>query len=123
MATSPYFSHVHISKNVSVLPSLNSQGNLIAGATTRLAVGFVLNPFSVLKARFEVRQVRHWMLPLIEPLQSNIYMYESLPGAFISVVRLGPSELLKGFLASSLRDGPYSGIFVLFYEGIKRETC
>jgi solute carrier family 25 protein 38 len=67
--------------------------------------------------------MRHCSQQLIEPLQSNMYTYETLSGAFISVARLGPSELLRGFLASSLRDGPYAGIFVLFYEGIKRETC
>ena len=26
-------------------------------------------------------------------------------------------------MASSLRDAPYAGLFVVFYEGIKRETC
>jgi solute carrier family 25, member 38 len=56
-------------------------------------------------------------------LQSNIYAYESLAGAFVSLVRLGPSELLRGFMASSLRDAPYAGLFVVFYEGIKRESC
>ncbi|KAF8164917.1 mitochondrial carrier [Crassisporium funariophilum] len=113
MAKSPYFAHVRKNrigeghnKNSSVLPSLTSQGNLLAGATTRVAVGFLLNPFSVLKARFE----------------SNIYAYESLTGAFTTIVRQGPSELLRGFLASSLRDAPYAGLFIVFYEGIKRET-
>jgi solute carrier family 25 protein 38 len=38
-------------------------------------------------------------------------------------VRLGPSELLRGFLASSLRDAPYAGLFVVLYESIKREAC
>lgn len=61
MATSPYFSRVRIHadrdlRNSSVLPSLTSGGNLLAGATTRVGVGFLLNPFSVLKARFEVRK-------------------------------------------------------------------
>jgi len=110
LARSQYFAHVRrqsgSGENVSVLPSLTSQGNLIAGATTRVAVGFLLNPFSVLKARFE----------------SNIYAYETLSGAFGSLVRQGPSELLRGFLASSLRDAPYAGLFVVFYEAIKRET-
>ena len=41
----------------SVLPKLSSQGNLLAGAVTRVAVGFILNPFSVIKARFEVRSI------------------------------------------------------------------
>jgi len=48
--------------NSSVLPTLTSQGNLIAGATTRVAIGFLLNPFSVLKARFEVcTKRRSWL--------------------------------------------------------------
>ena len=55
--------------------------------------------------------------------QSNLYAYESLTGSFVSIVRLGPSELLRGFIASSLRDAPYAGLFVVFYEVIKRETC
>jgi len=113
MATSPYFARVHTPsrssepiKSGSVLPKLTSGGNLIAGATARVGVGFFLNPFSVLKARFE----------------SDIYAYESLTGAFISIVRSGPSELLRGFVASSLRDAPYAGLFVVFYEGIKNEA-
>ncbi|KAL0949092.1 hypothetical protein HGRIS_009183 [Hohenbuehelia grisea] len=113
MATSPYFvivrqkvSNGQGSGNASVLPKLSNQGNLLAGATTRVGVGFILNPFSVLKARFE----------------SNMYAYESLFGALKSIARQGPSELLRGFLASSLRDAPYAGLFVVFYEGIKRET-
>jgi len=113
LARSPYFAHIKrypkgtgSNQNTSVLPSLTSQGNLLAGATTRMAVGFVLNPFSVLKARFE----------------SNIYDYQSFSGALVSILRQGPSELLRGFLASSLRDAPYAGLFIVFYEGIKREA-
>ena len=42
------------STSSSVLPKLSSHGNLLAGAFARVAVGFILNPLSVLKARFEV---------------------------------------------------------------------
>lgn len=52
-----------------------------------------------------------------------MYAYRSLLGALVSTARQGPPELLRGFVATSLRDAPYAGIFVLFYEGIKRETC
>lgn len=52
-----------------------------------------------------------------------MYAYESLTGALMSIVRQGPSELFRGFLASSLRDAPYAGLFIVFYEGIKREAC
>ena len=34
----------------------------------------------------------------------------------------GPSELFRGFLPSALRDAPYAGLFIVFYEGIKYET-
>lgn len=50
--------------STSALPKLSSHGNLIAGAVARVGVGFVLNPFSVLKARYEVRH------PEIKPLPS-----------------------------------------------------
>jgi solute carrier family 25 protein 38 len=57
MAVSPLFAAVRKrdhGRNSSVLPVLTNSGNLLAGSTTRVAVGFVLNPFSVLKARYEV---------------------------------------------------------------------
>lgn len=57
MARSPYFATVRKDvdgKHTSVLPKLTFQGNLLSGATARVAVGFLLNPMSVLKARFEV---------------------------------------------------------------------
>ena len=58
MAASPIFTAAQKRKSgghSSVLPVLTSSGNLLAGATTRIAVGFALNPFSVLKALYEVR--------------------------------------------------------------------
>ena len=57
MAVSPLFAAVRkrdSERHSSVLPVLTSSGNLLAGASTRVAVGLVLNPFSVLKARYEV---------------------------------------------------------------------
>ncbi|PAV20572.1 mitochondrial carrier [Pyrrhoderma noxium] len=92
----------------SVLPKLSSQGNLLAGAVTRVAVGFILNPFSVIKARFE----------------SNVYNSQrtSFPNAVATIVRSGPTELFKGFVPSALRDAPYAGIFVAVYEKIKRKA-
>jgi solute carrier family 25 protein 38 len=59
MAVSPIFAAVRKydpERHSSVLPVLTGSGNLLAGATTRVAVGFALNPFSVLKARYEVRK-------------------------------------------------------------------
>jgi solute carrier family 25, member 38 len=61
MANYPYFAvarTVSPSEHSSTLPRLSSAGNLIAGATTRVGVGILLNPFSVLKARYEVSSSR-----------------------------------------------------------------
>nr|GAT46137.1 predicted protein [Mycena chlorophos] len=110
MAGSAYFSasgRTESARNTSVLPKLSSQGNLIAGASTRVTVGFLLNPFSVLKARYE----------------SNMYSYTSLSSAFLSIARSGPTELFRGFLASSLRDAPYAGLFVVVYEAVKKHSA
>ncbi|KAH7888124.1 solute carrier family 25 member 38 [Phlebopus sp. FC_14] len=110
MATTPYFSIQQTTHSQdgtkSVLPKLTSQGNLLAGATARVGVGFFLNPFSVVKARFE----------------SELYAYKSLTSSLASIARMGPSELLRGFVASSLRDAPYAGLFVVIYEAVKRES-
>ncbi|KAI0662843.1 solute carrier family 25 member 38 [Cubamyces menziesii] len=107
LATSAYFAPLRApstsSYSSSTLPKLTAQGNMLAGAVTRVAVGIVLNPFSVLKARYE----------------SSYYSYNSLPQAFMGILRSGPSEIFRGAIASSLRDAPYAGIFVVFYEHIK----
>lgn len=64
-------------------------------------------------------RIASWLI--LQRLQSNLYAYTSLSGALVGIARQGPSELLRGFLASSLRDAPYAGLFVVFYEGIKKE--
>ncbi|KAI0056798.1 solute carrier family 25 member 38 [Artomyces pyxidatus] len=112
LAASPYFASARPrdappSAHTSALPTLTSRGNLLAGATTRVAVGLLLNPASVLKARYE----------------SNMYAYTSLASAFRAIARGGRAELFRGFSASALRDAPYSGLFVVCYELIKREAA
>jgi len=92
--------------NTSTLPKLSNEGNLVAGAVARTSVGFLLNPFSVLKARYE----------------SSRYAYTSVSGAFMSIAREGPRGLFQGFGASVLRDAPYAGLQVFFYEFIKEQT-
>ncbi len=41
----------------------------------------------------------------------------------LSIARAGPPELFRGFLASSLRDAPYAGLFLVFYEVIKHDAA
>ncbi|KAJ3510661.1 hypothetical protein NMY22_g15910 [Coprinellus aureogranulatus] len=113
MAKSPYFAPLQTQKTAkngngsrSVLPTLTSTGNLVSGAIARVGIGFILNPFSVLKARFE----------------SSIYQYQSVGQGMSIMLRSGPSELFRGFLASAMRDAPYAGVFLVFYERIKRDA-
>lgn len=129
LASSPYFvasGNLKSRAGGSVLPKLSSQGDLLAGAVTRVSVGFLLNPFSVLKARYEVCCIINWralVLTVHGFCKSDIFRttYQSFPSAFISIIRSGPSELFKGFIPSAVRDAPYAGIFVASYERIKRE--
>lgn len=130
MAASRYFTVPTVqdhsnATHVSVLPKLTNTGNLVAGATTRVAVGLLMNPLTLLKARFEVGSV--FGIRRISfakaAVKSNIHAYQTLSGALASIVRSGPTELLRGASAASLRDAPYAGIFVVFYEGFKRNAC
>lgn len=38
-----------------------------------------------------------------------------------TIVSSGPSTLFRGAAASAARDAPYAGIFLVFYEKIKRK--
>ncbi|KAJ9613096.1 hypothetical protein H2200_003037 [Cladophialophora chaetospira] len=91
-------------KSSSVLPKLSNTQNLITGATARVFAGFVLMPVTVIKVRYE----------------SDLYAYKSLASASRSIYA---SEGLKGFFsgfgATAVRDAPYAGLYVLFYEQCK----
>ncbi|KAM5356354.1 hypothetical protein ACJ41O_003000 [Fusarium nematophilum] len=90
----------------SVLPSLNNAGNLISGAAARTFAGFVLMPLTVIKVRFE----------------SSLYSYPSLLSAAADIRRTnGWRGFFSGFGATALRDAPYAGMYVLFYEMLKSQ--
>ncbi|OCF32700.1 solute carrier family 25, member 38 [Kwoniella heveanensis BCC8398] len=90
------------SRSKSALTKLSSGGNLMAGAIARTSVGFVLSPITVVKARFE----------------SNRYAnYHSIPGALLSIYRTnGIRGFFQGFTATAVRDAPYAGMYLVFYE-------
>ncbi|KAJ5297612.1 hypothetical protein PENANT_c005G09828 [Penicillium antarcticum] len=92
-------------KSSSVLPKLSNTANLATGAVARVAAGFVMMPVTVLKVRYE----------------SDYYAYRSLLGAGRDIVRTeGLRGLFAGFGATAARDAPYAGLYVLFYEQLKR---
>ncbi|KAI9840695.1 MAG: hypothetical protein M1837_001371 [Sclerophora amabilis] len=93
------------SSSSSSLPRLSNLANLATGALARGTVGFVMMPITVLKVRYE----------------SNYYTYRSLWGAGRQILHQeGLRGFFSGFGATALRDAPYAGMYVLFYEQSKR---
>jgi solute carrier family 25 protein 38 len=95
-------------KSSSALPKLSNWANLGTGAVARVAAGFVMMPVTVIKVRYE----------------SDYYAYRSLYGAGRDIVRTeGFRGLFSGFGATAARDAPYAGLYVLFYEQLKRHLA
>jgi solute carrier family 25 protein 38 len=79
--------------------------DLASGAAARTFAGFATMPLTVLKVRYE----------------SNMYSYQSLAPAVRSVYSQGGiAAFFAGFGATAIRDAPYAGIYVFFYELCKR---
>ncbi|KAI8882410.1 mitochondrial carrier [Backusella circina FSU 941] len=78
--------------------------NLVSGAAARGTVGYVMMPITVIKVRYE----------------SNFYNYNSLGDAFKSIIKKdGIKGLFAGYGATLIRDAPFAGIYLFFYEGFK----
>ncbi|OKL60220.1 Solute carrier family 25 member 38-like protein [Talaromyces atroroseus] len=89
----------------SALPKLSHTANLLTGAIARTSAGFLMMPVTVLKVRYE----------------SDYYAYRSLAGAAKDIIRTeGFRGLFAGFGATAVRDAPYAGLYVAFYEQLKR---
>jgi Mitochondrial carrier protein len=84
---------------------LNNVANLLTGAVARAAAGFGVMPVTVVKVRFE----------------SSLYTYKSLQHCITDIYRgHGIAGFFAGFGATAVRDAPYAGLYVLFYEACKR---
>ncbi|CAO3650904.1 unnamed protein product [Mucor fragilis] len=78
--------------------------NLFSGSAARGAVGYVMMPITVVKVRYE----------------SNFYNYTSMNQAFKSIIKTdGVRGLFAGYGATFIRDAPFAGIYLFFYEGCK----
>ncbi|TLD04197.1 Solute carrier family 25 member 38, partial [Venturia nashicola] len=92
------------SNTSSALPKLGNVANLASGAAARVAAGFIMNPVTVLKVRYE----------------SSYYNYTSLAGAGKHILaQEGFRGFFAGFGATAVRDAPYAGLYVLVYEQAK----
>ncbi|KAK4674227.1 MICOS complex subunit mic13 [Podospora pseudopauciseta] len=93
------------SNHSSTLPKLSHIANLTSGAVARSFAGFILMPLTVLKVRYE----------------STLYNYNSLPRAALDIYRHeGIRGFFSGFGATAIRDAPYAGLYILFYEQSKK---
>ncbi|MCJ1340894.1 hypothetical protein MMC09_006190 [Bachmanniomyces sp. S44760] len=89
----------------SSLPKLSNVANLTTGAIARASAGFIMMPITVIKVRYE----------------SSIYNYTSILGAGTDIFKKeGIKGFFTGFGATAVRDAPYAGLYVLFYEQLKR---
>lgn len=89
----------------SSLPRLSNLANLTTGAVARAGAGFALMPMTIIKVRYE----------------SNLYTYKSIMGAGRDIyLREGVRGFFSGFGATAIRDAPYAGLYVLFYEELKK---
>ncbi|KAI5280939.1 hypothetical protein KEM54_003479 [Ascosphaera aggregata] len=92
----------------SSLPHLSHSANLLTGAVARVAAGFVMMPVTVLKVRYE----------------SSFYQYNGLFVAGKDIIRTeGVRGLFAGFGATAVRDAPYAGLYVVFYEQLKKSLA
>ncbi|KIV93729.1 hypothetical protein PV10_04924 [Exophiala mesophila] len=93
-----------ITHGSSVLPKLSNIQNLLTGASARVFAGFVLMPVTVIKVRYE----------------SDFYTYKSISSAARSIhATEGLKGFFSGFGATAVRDAPYAGLYVVFYEASK----
>lgn len=89
----------------SSLPRLSNLANLVTGAVARASVGLTMMPITIIKVRYE----------------STLYSYKSIWEAGTSILKHeGLKGFFSGFGATALRDAPYAGLYVLFYEQSKQ---
>lgn len=89
----------------SSLPKLSNMANMTTGAIARASAGLAMMPITVIKVRYE----------------SSLYSYKSIWGAGTAIFEAeGIKGFFSGFGATAIRDAPYAGLYVLFYEQSKR---
>ncbi|WFD28819.1 hypothetical protein MNAN1_003834 [Malassezia nana] len=88
----------------STLARLSNTGNIVTGALARVTIGLVLNPISIVKARYESSHYSKEAYPTLGASLRSLYHDGGLRGFF------------RGFSATALRDAPYAGLYLAFYE-------
>ncbi|GAU91906.1 hypothetical protein RvY_04073-2 [Ramazzottius varieornatus] len=98
-----YFTSIHIMQEMAG-PGRTSTETMLIGVASRVMASLSVLPFTVIKARYE----------------SGLFQYSSVFGAFKSTVMTeGFRSLYSGIIPTLLRDAPFSGIYLMFYEMLK----
>ncbi|XP_055335841.1 mitochondrial glycine transporter B-like isoform X2 [Paramacrobiotus metropolitanus] len=98
-----YFSSIHFLQQQAG-PDCGSTCFIVIGILGRFIASLSVLPFTVIKARYE----------------SGLFRYGSVLGALRSTAaQEGIKSLYSGFVPTLLRDAPFSGIYLMFYELIK----
>ncbi|KAM8978401.1 mitochondrial glycine transporter isoform X1 [Sarcophilus harrisii] len=101
-----YFGTLYYMKQYFLLEqSPTALQSVLLGIGSRAVAGVCMLPITVVKARYE----------------SGKYGYESVHGALKNIYRTeGHRGLFSGLTATLLRDAPFSGIYLMFYNQTKK---
>lgn len=99
-----YFSVLHTMKTNLDISQPTALQNLVIGGGSRTIAGSILLPFTVIKTRYE----------------SGFFGYTGVTNAFFAIYRKeGVRGLWSGMCATVLRDAPFSGLYLMFYNQTK----
>jgi len=99
-----YFSSMHQMKTSLCDGRPTALQSALIGSSARALAGSVMIPFTVIKTRFE----------------SRAFHYSSTAHALISILRTeGLRGLTRGLGPTLVRDVPFSGLYLMFYEQLK----
>ena len=93
-------------RHSSSLPTLSNTANMASGMLARSFAGFLLMPLTIIKVRYE----------------STLYNYRTVLDAGRDILQKeGLRGLFSGVGATTIRDAPNAGLYVLFYEQFKSQ--
>jgi len=102
-----YFSSMHYLKTTLCDGRPSHLQSILIGCSARTVAGSIMIPFTVIKTRFE----------------SPNFHYSSTISALRHILRTeGLRGLTRGLGATLVRDVPFSGLYLMFYEHLKNVT-
>jgi len=102
-----YFSSMHWLKTHLVEGKPGPVQSVAVGAVARCIAGVAMIPVTVVKTRFE----------------SGVFKYDGVIDAIVKIYKTeGVKGLSAGLIPTLVRDAPFSGVYLMFYEQFKSHT-